>query len=116
MCIRDSAFTAEDGAFGVYTLWIETEFNNDIEPWEGEVAPVAGDPRRQTVAVEVAGRRIEVTMPANLIPLADQDVTRGPAPKRARGASVTGASGDAVTAPMQATVIKVCLLYTSRCV
>ena len=105
--VRDPAFTAEDGNFGVYTLWIETEFNNDIEPWEGEVAPIAGDPRRQTVAVEVAGRRIEVTMPANLMPLADQDVTRGPAPKRARGASVTGASGDAVTAPMQATVIKV---------
>ena len=105
--VRDPAFTAEDGNFGVYTLWIETEFNNDIEPWEGEVAPVAGDPRRQTVTVEVAGRRIEVTMPANLMPLSDQDVTRGPAPKRARGASVTGASGDAVTAPMQATVIKV---------
>ena len=105
--VRDPAFTAEDGNFGVYTLWIETEFNNDIEPWEGEVAPIAGDPRRQTVTVEVAGRRIEVTMPANLMPLADQDLTRGPAPKRARGASVTGASGDAVTAPMQATVIKV---------
>ncbi len=104
--LRDPAFTAENGAFGVYTLWIENEFVNDIAPWEGEVAPIAGDSKRQTVAVEVDGRRVEVTMPANLIPLSDQDVTRGPAPKRAKGGSVAGASGDAVTAPMQATVVK----------
>ena len=105
--VRDPAFTAADGRFGVYTLWIESEFENDIEPWEGENAPVAGDPQRQTVVVEVAGRRIEVAMPATLLPLADQDVTRGPAPRRARGAGVSSATGNAVAAPMQATVVKV---------
>jgi acetyl-CoA/propionyl-CoA carboxylase biotin carboxyl carrier protein len=65
------------------------------------------DGKRQTVAVEVNGRRIEVTMPVNLLPLGDQDVTRGPAPRRAKTGSVAGASGDSVAAPMQATVIKV---------
>ena len=105
--VRDPAFTAENGDFGVYTLWIETEFVNDIEPWIGEVPPVAQDPKRQTVVVEVAGRRVEVSMPARLIPLGDQDVTRGPAPRRAKGSSAHGAAGDAVTAPMQATVVKV---------
>ena len=104
--VRDPAFTAEDGRFGVYTLWIETEFVNDIEPWEGEVAPISIESKRQTVAVEVEGRRVEVTMPINLIPLGDQDVTRGPAPRRARGGSVAGAGGDSVAAPMQATVVK----------
>ncbi|MBC9953953.1 ATP-grasp domain-containing protein [Leucobacter sp. cx-42] len=105
--VRDPAFTAPDGKFGVYTLWIETEFNNDIEPWEGENTVLATDPRRQTVAVEVDGRRVEVSMPMTLLPASDLDVTRGPAPKRAKGAGVSGATGNAVVAPMQATVVKV---------
>ena len=104
--VRDPAFTAEDGTFGVYTLWIESEFNNDIEPWEGENAALSTPSTRQAVVVEVAGRRVEVTMPTTLLPIADQDVTRGPAPKRAKGSGVATATGDAVAAPMQATVVK----------
>ena len=105
--VRDPAFTAPDGVFGVYTLWIENEFENDIEPWEGELQALASDPKRQTVVVEVAGRRVEVTMPATLLPLVDQAVTRGPAPKRAKGAGISTTTGDSVAAPMQATVVKV---------
>ncbi|WP_025134407.1 biotin carboxylase N-terminal domain-containing protein [Leucobacter sp. PH1c] len=105
--VSDPAFTAPDGKFGVYTLWIETEFENDIEPWEGEVPPIAQDAKRHTVVVEVEGRRVEVTMPATLLPLVDQDVTRGPAPKRAKGAGVATAAGTGVAAPMQATVVKI---------
>ena len=44
--VRDPAFTAPDGVFGVYTLWIENEFVNDIEPWEGELQALASDPKR----------------------------------------------------------------------
>lgn len=105
--VRDPAFTAESGRFGVYTLWIESEFAGDIDPWEGEVPPPVQDAKRRTVVVEVAGRRVEVAMPATLLPLVDQEVTRGPAPKRAQGAGVSTASGDSVAAPMQATVVKV---------
>ena len=105
--VRDPAFTAPDGHFGVYTLWIENEFVNDIEPWEGAAAPLLQDEKRRSVVVEVEGRRVEVTMPATLLPLVDQEVTRGPAPKRARGAGVATAAGEAVAAPMQATVVKV---------
>ncbi|WP_053387867.1 acetyl/propionyl/methylcrotonyl-CoA carboxylase subunit alpha [Leucobacter japonicus] len=104
--VRDPAFTAPDGTFGVYTLWIESEFDNDIEPWEGEVPPIAQDAKRRTVTVEVEGRRVEVTMPATLLPLVDQEVTRGPAPRRAKGAGIAASAGDSVTAPMQATVVK----------
>lgn len=105
--VEEPAFTAPDGKFGVYTLWIEQEFDNDIEPWEGEAAPLAQEQKRRTVTVEVEGRRIEVTMPATLLPLADHAITRGPAPKRAKNALVTGATSDAISAPMQATVVKV---------
>ncbi len=105
--VRDPAFTAEDGAFGVYTLWIENEFVNDIEPWEGQIAQPTQDQKVRSVVVEVAGRRLEVVMPATLVPIADQDITRGPAPRRAQTAAVAGKGGDSVTAPMQATVVKV---------
>ena len=104
--VRDPAFTAPDGKFGVYTLWIENEFENDIEPWEGEAQALSNDPKRQNIVVEVAGRRVEVSMPTTLLPLADQAVTRGPAPKRAKGANVATAGGNSVAAPMQATVVK----------
>lgn len=104
--VRDPAFTAENGTFGVYTLWIETEWNNDIEPWEGEPAKLFAEPKRQNVVVEVAGRRVEVNMPTTLLPLSDQEVTRGPAPKRNKSAAVAGAAGETVSAPMQATVVK----------
>ncbi|KIP52654.1 acetyl/propionyl/methylcrotonyl-CoA carboxylase subunit alpha [Leucobacter komagatae] len=104
--VRDPAFTAENGKFGVYTLWIESEFVNDIEPWEGENTSPVTTSSRQSVVVEVAGRRVEVTMPTTLLPLSDQDVTRGPAPKRAKGAGVATATGNSVAAPMQATVVK----------
>src|SRR3954463_933991 len=33
--VRDPAFTSTP--FRVYTSWIETEFDNDIEPWSGEL-------------------------------------------------------------------------------
>ncbi|MFD5601203.1 acetyl/propionyl/methylcrotonyl-CoA carboxylase subunit alpha [Leucobacter sp. NPDC058333] len=107
--VRDPAFTAPNGTFGVYTLWIESEFSNDIEPWEGEVPPIGQDAKRRTVTVEVEGRRVEVTMPATLLPLVDQAVTRGPAPRRAKGAGIAASAGDGVAAPMQATVVKVAI-------
>ena len=105
--VRDPAFTAPDGTFGVYTLWLEQEFENDIAPWEGEVPPLGVAASRQSVVVEVEGRRVEVTMPTSLLPLSDLEVTRGPAPRRAHGSSVATATGDSVSAPMQATVVKI---------
>lgn len=106
--VRDPAFTAPGGVFEVYTLWIENEFNNTIEPWMGEPAQIAASASRQDVVVEVDGRRIQVSMPTSLLPDSDREVTRGPAPKRKFGGSAAGAaSGDSVKAPMQATVVKV---------
>ncbi|MCR2793723.1 ATP-grasp domain-containing protein [Microbacterium sp. zg.Y625] len=108
--VRDPAFTAEDGRFGVFTRWIETEFDNDIPPWDGEDdTPDAGD-SRHTVVVEVAGKRLEVSLPDRIV-AAPAKVGRPAAvpPSRRSHAPtvVAGASGDAVTSPMQATVVKV---------
>ena len=75
--VRDPAFTAEDGAFGVFTRWIETEFVNDIPPWDGELEAPRRAEARHTVVVEVAGKRLEVSLP-------DRDRSPRPAPPAAR--------------------------------
>jgi len=104
--VRDPAFTAEDGTFGVYTRWIETEFSGELEPWGGVLEDPAPAEKRHSVVVEVEGKRVAVSLPTTLLPSAS---VAAPPPPRRRGGSraVAGATGDAVKAPMQATVVKV---------
>jgi acetyl-CoA/propionyl-CoA carboxylase biotin carboxyl carrier protein len=104
--VRDPAFTAEDGAFGVYTRWIETEFSAELEPWGGVLADPTPAEKRHSVVVEVEGKRVAVSLPTTLLPSA---TVSAPPPPRRRGGTraVAGATGDAVKAPMQATVVKV---------
>jgi len=108
--VRDPAFTAEDGHFGVFTRWIETEFANDIPPWDGELEAPRAAEARHTVVVEVSGKRLEVSLPDRIV-AAPGAVGRPAAvpPSRRSHAStvVAGASGDAVKSPMQATIVKV---------
>ncbi|HYP73439.1 MAG TPA: biotin carboxylase N-terminal domain-containing protein [Microbacterium sp.] len=108
--VRDPAFTAEDGEFGVFTRWIETDFDNDIPAWDGEAeAPEEAEPRH-TVVVEVAGKRLAVSLP-DRIAVAPVKIGRpaaAPPARRSHTPTVNaGASGDAVKAPMQATIVKV---------
>ena len=102
--VRDPAFTSSP--FSIYTRWIETDFVNDIEPWSGSLADAATAPARQSIVVEVDGKRIEVSLPARLAS-GGASATLGAAPKRRGGAgAVVTATGDSVKAPMQATVVK----------
>lgn len=107
--VRDPAFAPQDGEpFSVYTRWIETEWVNEIEPWSGELGDQPAAERRSNVVVEVEGKRIEVSLPARLLSGGAGEPSGAPAPRR-RGAAhaVDTATGDSVTAPMQATVVKV---------
>ena len=110
--VSDPAFApAEpDSAFSVHTRWIETEFDNTIEPYSGPTAEDAGEEgERQSVVVEVGGQRVEVSLPAGLA-LGGGGGTAGrkKAPKRGRARGGAAAvSGDAVTAPMQGTIVKI---------
>lgn len=106
--VRDPAFTAENGTFGVYTRWIETEFVNDIEPWDGELDGQRAATTRHSVVVEVEGKRIEVSLPTSLVPGAGGSARAlAPAPKRHGGSgTVSSATGDSVSSPMQATIVK----------
>jgi acetyl-CoA/propionyl-CoA carboxylase biotin carboxyl carrier protein len=102
--VRDPAFTTEP--FSIFTRWIETEFDNQI-PAFTNAASVAEDPaERDTVVVEVNGKRLEVSLPAGLGVRAAATPTRKPAARRS-GAKTAAASSDSLTAPMQGTIVKV---------
>jgi acetyl-CoA/propionyl-CoA carboxylase biotin carboxyl carrier protein len=105
--VREPAFVAADGAFGVYTRWIETEFVNDLEPWGGMLPESGPAEKRNDVVVEVDGKRVAVSLPAKLLPSTGA-VSNAPAPRRRGGGGVAvAASGNAVKSPMQATIVKV---------
>jgi acetyl-CoA/propionyl-CoA carboxylase biotin carboxyl carrier protein len=104
--VDDPAYVGDGEDFGVYTSWIETEFDNRITPYAGETAEAEEPVERQRVTVEVGGRRLEVVLPGGLGGLA---ASGGGAKKPKRAAKKSGAavSGDAVTSPMQGTIVKV---------
>jgi acetyl-CoA/propionyl-CoA carboxylase biotin carboxyl carrier protein len=104
--VRDEAFTAEP--FTVFTRWIETEFDNTIEPFAGGAAADTEEQSRETIVVEVSGKRLEVSLPAGFGVGAAPGSARKAAPKRSAGkAHPSAVSGDALTAPMQGTIVKV---------
>ena len=108
--VRDAAFTAADGVFGVFTRWIETEFENDIPPWDGELDAPAAAESRHTVVVEVAGKRLEVSLPDRVTVAAGAAGRPAAVPPSRRSHATTasaGASGDAVKSPMQASIVKI---------
>jgi len=106
--LDDPAFTAEDGTFGVHTRWIETEFSGTIEPYRGTAGAVE-PPSRASVVVEVDGKRLEVVLPAGLGAAASGSPATAPARagRRSGGAAAKAPSGNALTSPMQGTIVKV---------
>ncbi|MDK4337416.1 acetyl-CoA carboxylase biotin carboxylase subunit [Corynebacterium accolens] len=101
--VADPAFTAENGSFDVYTKWIEEAWDNQLTPHDDSTDAEAGAPEASQVhTVEIDGRRIEVALPATF------GITGARKRKKRKGAGAKATvSGDAVTAPMQGTVIKV---------
>jgi acetyl-CoA/propionyl-CoA carboxylase biotin carboxyl carrier protein len=101
--VRDEAFTSEP--FRVHNRWIETAFDNDLPPYSGGAAAEDDAEPRETVVVEVGGRRLEVSLPAGLG--ATSGVTKAAAKRSTKKASAAAASGDSLTSPMQGTIVKV---------
>ncbi|MFC9841731.1 ATP-grasp domain-containing protein, partial [Rhodococcus sp. NPDC127530] len=111
--VADPAFIGDGTSFDVYTKWIETEWDNQVEPFTGN-QPIDEDDTlpRQNVVVEVGGRRVEVSLPGQFTlgtggGNAPGAVRKKPKARTRGGAAGGAASGDAVTAPMQGTVVKV---------
>ncbi|WP_442853487.1 acetyl/propionyl/methylcrotonyl-CoA carboxylase subunit alpha [Arthrobacter sp. SPG23] len=112
--VTNPDFAPAEGPFKVHTRWIETAFVNDIPAWtnsvEGEASD-AGD--RQRVVVEVGGKRLEVVLPASLGSFSAGGGAAKPAKakKRSRsGGPAAAAGGNALTSPMQGTIVKVAVV------
>jgi acetyl-CoA/propionyl-CoA carboxylase biotin carboxyl carrier protein len=111
--VANEAFAPKnpDEPFTVHTRWIETEFVNDIPVYAGTVA-TAPEPagERQSVVVEVGGKRLEVILPSGLKfgGGGGGGGSKKKAPKRT-GSGKTGAatSGDSLITPMQGTIVKI---------
>jgi acetyl-CoA/propionyl-CoA carboxylase biotin carboxyl carrier protein len=114
--VSDPAFIGNGEGFDVHTRWIETEWDNTVEPFTGgEALDDEDNLPRQKVVVEIGGRRVEVSLPGDLAlggggtaSAGGPGVIRKKPKARKRGAGGNkAASGDSVTAPMQGTVVKV---------
>ncbi|KHF43868.1 acetyl/propionyl/methylcrotonyl-CoA carboxylase subunit alpha [Saccharomonospora viridis] len=106
--LRDPAFVGDENGFSVHTRWIETEFDNTIEPFTAPGDAETEETPRQTVVVEVGGRRLEVSLPGDLALAGGNRAGATKAkPRRRGGGTKVTVGGDAVTAPMQGTVVKV---------
>jgi len=117
--LRDEAFTAEP--FSVHTRWIETEFAGQIPPYSAEAdeeagaaGPAGAGAARERIVVEVAGQRLDVVLPAGLgvaaggrVPGAAGGAARAARPRPGRAKKAPGAGGDALTSPMQGTIVKI---------
>nr|MDT0667212.1 biotin/lipoyl-containing protein [Micromonospora sp. DSM 115978] len=94
-----------------HNRWIETEFDNTIPAFTGGADAEDAAGQRETVVVEVGGKRLEVVLPASFAvaaPAGGAAGGRGKAPKRKGGAKAgAAATGDALTSPMQGTIVKV---------
>ena len=107
--LNEPAYAATDGTFGVYTNWIETEFENTIEPYTGTLGQSDAEDKT-TYVVEVNGKRLEVKVPAALgAPAAVKGGATAPKPtKRGRsGATAKAPSSNSLQSPMQGTIVKV---------
>jgi acetyl-CoA/propionyl-CoA carboxylase, biotin carboxylase, biotin carboxyl carrier protein len=125
--VTDPAFTAEP--FSVHTRWIETEFGG-VPPWQGDSAGSGGSGSgaaapRERITVEVGGKRLEVVLPAGLG--GSGRLARGSAAgglgagsgRAATGRAATGRPGrrgasrgtdtgdEALTSPMQGTIVTI---------
>ncbi|GAA3119265.1 acetyl-CoA/propionyl-CoA carboxylase biotin carboxyl carrier protein [Kribbella aluminosa] len=106
--VSDPAFVGTEG-FKVHTRWIETEYDNQLTPYDGPTAETPDEAEREKVTVEVGGKRLEVVLPAGLggvAPAAGAAGKKKPA-RRAGGTKSSAASGDSLTSPMQGTIVKI---------
>ncbi|SJN35460.1 Biotin carboxylase of acetyl-CoA carboxylase / Biotin carboxyl carrier protein of acetyl-CoA carboxylase [Micrococcus lylae] len=119
--VKDPAFAPEltagaeePSGFDVHTRWIETDFTAQLAPFGGDAQAPHEPESRHTVTVEVNGKRVEVTLPtfATALHTVQDAAQRAGGRRRPRGArrgsgGGAAASSNALTAPMQGTIVKV---------
>ena len=110
--VADPAFAGPP--LRVHTRWIETEFAAPMPAQEP--AETAEPSDRETITVEVGGKRLSVVVPAAL----SQPRSPSDSSERVRGGSnrsrrkVHSGSGDTLVSPMQGTIIKIAVADGER--
>ena len=100
--VEDHAF-AQD--FKIYTSYIENEFNNEIPMYRAPIVPLETHMAPEHLVAEVNGKRFEVLVHA------PKPVVKR---HRAKQSMAGGASGTALTSPMQGTVVKIAVKEGDR--
>ena len=107
LIVSHPAYTAESGNFDVHTRWIETDWSNPIQPWSGQQEELPTPTQMKDLVVEVEGKRLTVSVPRFLVTGESSSVPKIHRRKKSHQASShTGAKGNSLLAPMQATVVK----------
>jgi acetyl-CoA/propionyl-CoA carboxylase biotin carboxyl carrier protein len=101
--LDEEAFTSSP--FAIHTRWIETEYDNQLEPYAGFTELAEAD-EREKITVEVGGKRIEVVLPAGLGSSSAPAAKAAPKRGGKKGAA-KAASGDSLVSPMQGTIVKI---------
>jgi len=106
--VHDVHFAPVDptAPFTVHTRWIDEDFDNKIPPYSGVSGGMAIDDARQSLVVEVNGKRLEVSLPGEGFGSGGRKSGAGPR-KLSKNKAKAVADGDALVAPMQGTVVKV---------
>ncbi|MCR6493896.1 biotin carboxylase N-terminal domain-containing protein [Cellulomonas sp. P24] len=113
--IENEAFVPADPdePFRVHTLWIETEFSDQLAGLTGEptsgTATTEEPAAMERVVVEVGGKRLEVVIPAGLALGGGRGRPGAVARRPVRRATtrLSAALGTGLTSPMQGTIVKV---------
>lgn len=107
--VSDPAFAPADpeAPFTVHTRWIETEFDNQIPAYTATADAAIETAARNNVVVEVNGKRLEVSLPAEFSMSSNGTSGAVPTAKKRERKKTVAATGDSVTAPMQGTIVKV---------
>ncbi|MDQ0259232.1 acetyl-CoA/propionyl-CoA carboxylase biotin carboxyl carrier protein [Sinomonas atrocyanea] len=107
--VDSPAFAAEDGTFGVYTTWIESEFAEELAASGEFTVPPAHDAGRRTFAIDLDGRRMTLGLPESLL----AGLAAGAGAAVVAGSGAAGSAHDAgapsaanLTAAMGGTVVK----------
>ena len=106
LLVHEPEFTAEGSELKVFTRWVETQWDNPIEPWPG-IAETEEPDNLKTLSVEIDGQLVSVSLPAKML---GEGGNYGKPPKRRQShqqTSHSGIKGNTVFAPMQSNVVKI---------
>ena len=107
--VSNPDFVGDSNGFNVFTKWIENEWKNPFDAAvEDPDAPQMERLPNRIVVVEVDGKRMEVSLPADFVVRGSRPAkVRKPRPRTFASNAGSSASGDTIITPMQGTVVKV---------